>query len=43
MVKPPIGGEVREYSRLCDLTIGKDHRTFDLVKAILNEEIENEA
>jgi ferritin-like protein len=33
---------VREYSKICDLTAGKDHRTYDLASAILNEEIEHE-
>jgi ferritin-like protein len=31
-----------EYSRICDLTAGKDHRTYDLALAILNEEVEHE-
>ncbi len=31
------------YSRLCNMTAGKDHRTYDLVLAILNEEIEHES
>jgi len=34
---------VRGYTHLCNMTIGKDHRTYDLVLAILNEEIEHEA
>ena len=34
---------VREYKSVCDLTFGKDHRTYDLVKAILHEEMEHEA
>lgn len=34
---------VRGYTNLCNLTMGKDHRTYDLVLAILNEEIEHEA
>jgi len=34
---------VRGYSHLCNLTAGKDHRTYDLALAILNEEIEHEA
>jgi ferritin-like protein len=33
---------VREYSKICDLTAGKDHRTYDLASAILNEEVEHE-
>ncbi len=31
------------YTRLCNMTAGKDHRTYDLVLAILNEEIEHES
>ncbi|MCL4505699.1 MAG: DNA protection protein DPS [Chloroflexi bacterium] len=34
---------VRGYTYLCNLTAGKDHRTYDLCLAILNEEIEHEA
>lgn len=34
---------VAGYTKLCDLTCGKDHRTYDLCLAILNEEIEHEA
>ncbi len=34
---------VRGYSQLCNMTAGKDHRTYDLVQAILNEEIEHES
>ena len=34
---------VRGYTHLCNLTAGKDHRTYDLVQAILNEEIEHES
>ena len=34
---------VRGYTHLCDMTVGKDHRTYDLVLAILNEEIEHES
>ncbi|NTV01658.1 MAG: DNA protection protein DPS [Chlorobiaceae bacterium] len=34
---------VRGYNHLCNMTSGKDHRTFDLVSAILNEEIEHES
>ena len=34
---------VNGYTHLCNLTAGKDHRTYDLVLAILNEEIEHEA
>src|ERR1700731_1572017 len=31
------------FSRVCDMTAGKDHRTYDLALAILHEEIEHEA
>jgi len=34
---------VEGYTEICDLTAGKDHRTYDLALAILNEEIEHEA
>lgn len=34
---------VRGYNHICNLTYGKDHRTYDLALAILNEEIEHES
>ncbi len=34
---------VRGYTNICDMTAGKDHRTYDLALAILNEEIEHES
>lgn len=34
---------VRGYSEICNMTAGKDHRTYDLALAILNEEIQHEA
>jgi ferritin-like protein len=34
---------VRGYTQVCDMTCGKDHRTYDLALAILHEEIEHEA
>lgn len=34
---------VRGYTGICNLTAGKDHRTYDLSMAILNEEIEHES
>jgi ferritin-like protein len=34
---------VRGYSQICNMTAGKDHRTYDLALAILNEEIEHES
>jgi len=41
-----VGAErcaVAGYTELCHMTAGKDHRTYDLVQAILNEEIEHES
>jgi len=42
-----IEGEQAEkmggYTHICNLTAGKDHRTYDLALAILNEEIEHES
>ena len=34
---------VRQYTKICNITAGKDHRTYDLALAILNEEIEHES
>lgn len=34
---------VRGYTYICNLTAGKDHRTYDLSQAILNEEVEHES
>ncbi len=34
---------VRTYTDICNLTAGKDHRTYDLSVAILNEEVEHES
>jgi ferritin-like protein len=34
---------VRGYTHICNLTAGKDHRTYDLSLAILHEEVEHEA
>jgi len=34
---------VRGYTHVCNVTAGKDHRTYDLALAILHEEIEHEA
>src|SRR2546421_6947034 len=34
---------VRGYTEICNMTFGKDHRTYDLSLAILHEEIEHEA
>ena len=46
IVKVLLGAEqcaVKGYTNLCHMTAGKDHRTYGLVQAILNEEIEHEA
>ncbi len=34
---------VRGYTHICNVTAGKDHRTYDLSLAILNEEVEHES
>jgi hypothetical protein len=34
---------IRTWSEVCDLTFGKDPRTYDMASRILNEEIEHEA
>ncbi|UCD65078.1 MAG: DNA protection protein DPS [Candidatus Zixiibacteriota bacterium] len=34
---------VRGYTAICNMVAGKDHRTYDLALAILNEEIEHES
>jgi len=34
---------VKGYTNICNITAGKDHRTYDLSQAILNEEIEHES
>jgi ferritin-like protein len=34
---------IRTWSEVCDLTFGKDPRTYDMAARILNEEIEHEA
>lgn len=46
ILKVLVGAErcaVRGYTHICNLTAGKDHRTYDLCLAILNEEIEHES
>ncbi len=46
ILKVLVGAErcaVKGYTALCDMTAGKDHRTYDLLLAILNEEIEHES
>ena len=34
---------VKGYTQICDMTAGKDHRTYDLALVILNEEIEHKS
>ena len=34
---------IRTYTEICDMTFGKDHRTYDIALAILHEEAEHEA
>ncbi len=34
---------VRQYTHICNITAGKDHRTYDLAQAILHEEIQHES
>jgi len=34
---------VRQYTHICNITAGKDHRTYLLSQAILNEEVEPES
>jgi ferritin-like protein len=34
---------IRIYTDICNMTFGKDHRTYDLSLAILNEEVEHES
>jgi ferritin-like protein len=34
---------IRVYTDICNMTCGKDHRTYELSLAILNEEVEHEA
>src|SRR3972149_5384187 len=34
---------VRGYTNICNITDGKDHQTYDLSQAILNEEVEHES
>ena len=34
---------VRGYTHICNLTAGKDHRTYDLALSILHEEVEHES
>ncbi|MGH3518866.1 MAG: Dps family protein [Haloechinothrix sp.] len=34
---------IRTYTDICNYTVGKDHRTYELSLSILNEEIEHES
>lgn len=34
---------VRQYTNICNITAGKDHRTYDLSLSILHEEIQHES
>lgn len=34
---------VRGYTAICNMTAGKDHRTYEICLAILNEEVEHES
>jgi len=34
---------IRSWSEVCDMTFGKDPRTYDMASRILNEEVEHEA
>jgi ferritin-like protein len=46
IMKVLVGAErcaVQGYTDICHMTAGKDHRTYDLALAILNEEIEHES
>jgi len=46
IMKVLVGAErcaVQGYTNICNMTAGKDHRTYDLALAILNEEIEHES
>lgn len=46
ILKILVGAErcaVSGYTEICNMTAGKDHRTYDLALAILNEEVEHES
>jgi ferritin-like protein len=46
ILKILVGAErcaVSGYTEICNMTVGKDHRTYDLALAILNEETEHES
>jgi ferritin-like protein len=46
MLKVLVNAErcaVNGYTEICNITAGKDHRTYELALAILNEEVEHES
>jgi len=46
MLKVLVNAErcaVKGYTQICNMTAGKDHRTYELALAILNEEVEHES
>lgn len=46
ILKVLLGAErcaVSGYNEICNMTFGKDHRTYDLALAILHEELEHES
>lgn len=46
IIKVLLGAEqcaVKGYTEICNMTAGKDHRTYDLALSILHEEIEHES
>jgi len=46
MLKVLVNAErcaVKGYTEICNMTAGKDHRTYELSLAILNEEVEHES
>jgi ferritin-like protein len=46
MLKVLVAAErcaVKGYTHICNITAGKDHRTYALAQAILNEEIGHES
>jgi ferritin-like protein len=34
---------IRTYTEICNMTFGKDHRTYEVALAILHEDVEHEA
>ena len=34
---------IRTYTEICNMTLGKDHRTFEIALGVLHEEVEHEA